>query len=377
MFFKRTDKSLIVDWWLNVDKTLLTLIMVIIGFGVLMIVSASPYAAQRMRNANDMFFIDRYVIYAPVSIVVLFIGSFLSVKRIKFLGILGFFLSLILTFLTLFGDSTKGAARWIDFGFLAIQPSEFLKPCFAIMLAFLLARFHSAEVKNDLLKRRRYMYLTALSFLISAMLLLLQPDIGMTLTMAVIFGAEIFVAGFPMWLTLGLLFGGLLTIPVLYNVFPHIQQRVNAFLNPESADTYQVDMAFNAIKNGGLFGSNSEGRIKELIPDSHTDFVFAVTIEEFGIIAGTVIIVIMLGVILRSLEITKKRNNLFVILVIIGIVSQFAFQVVVNIASTLNLMPTKGMTLPFISYGGSSFLSFAFAFGVLLSFTRFNLKEQG
>lgn len=375
MAFERTDKSILANWWWGINKTIFFSVLSLAAIGAIMIYSASPYIAERM-GSDGYFFIKRYLVYAPISIAGMIIVSMIPVKKIKDLSVFGLFASIILLVATFFvGGTTKGASRWIDFGFFAIQPSEFIKPFFAIILAYYLSKGHKKDIKENKKQFKKILLKITIIFILIETLLLMQPDIGMFLTIGVILGSEIFIAGFPIWLITTMASIGIISIPIIYKTFPHFKERVNIFLNPENADTYQIDKAIAAIQNGGLFGTTGESVIKQSIPDAHTDFIYAVIMEEFGIIGGLALLAVSLFIILKILKITLKRRNLFILYSLIGLTAQFTFQTSVNIASTLKLIPTKGMTLPFISYGGSSYLSFAFIFGVILAFTRNDLKE--
>ena len=265
---------------------------------------------------------------------------------------------------TLFvGIEIKGARRWLHVPGLSIQPSEFVKPLFAVTAAWLFARQ---------CERRGFPALSVNVALYGLILVCLlgQPDIGMTFLTSAIWFGQFFLAGLPVILVGATLLFGLGGAFAAYYAFPHFQSRLDRFLS-HSGDTYQTDRALEAFTNGGLFGTGpGEGTVKMTIPDAHSDFVFAVAGEELGLIWCLVIIALFAFIVLRGFMRARQENNLFVLLAVSGLLIEFGLQAAINLASTLHLMPAKGMTLPFISYGGSSLWSLSLGMGMLLALTR-------
>ena len=260
-----------------------------------------------------------------------------------------FTVSIVLTAMTLVsGAEIKGATRWIKLGGISVQPSEFVKPAFAVIAAWMFAAWR--------LKEKFPGYLVAVGLYASVVAILLaQPDVGMTVLVSVVWGVQFFLAGLPMLLVMGIgalfIFGGF----VAYFHFDHVQNRIDRFFDPAGTEAYQVARSLEAFQNGGVFGRGpGEGRIKEALPDAHADFIFAVAGEEFGMFASLIIVALFGFIVLRGFAYAFKESDLFVQLAVVGLLVQFGFQAIINMASTLNLMPTKGMTLPFISFGGSS-----------------------
>jgi len=261
------------------------------------------------------------------------------------------------------GVETKGARRWLPIPGLSLQPSEFLKPCFAVTAAWLMSRPGRGKFLGSAAA-------VALFGLI-VVILKMQPDIGMLLVITAVFFAQFFVAGLNM-VFVGAL-GGLGVVGAIgaYSFFPHVRSRVERFMDPAAGDSYQIDRALEAFGNGGLMGVGpGEGRVKNSLPDAHADFVFAVAGEEFGAVVCLLIIALFMFIVARGLLRLLAETDNFVILASAGLLTQFGLQAFVNMASSLHLIPTKGMTLPFVSYGGSSVIAIAIGMGMLLALTR-------
>jgi cell division protein FtsW len=363
-FGGRTDRSIVGRWWWTVDRWTLAALFVLIGTGLFLTMAASPSVAHRI-GADSFHFVRRQFVFLLPAILVILAVSMLDVKSVRRLAVVGFLGSLILMAMTLYmGHEIKGATRWINIVGISIQPSEFMKPTFAVTMAWLFsAAKTSPEIKGN--------WIAAGFFGLTAGLLLLQPDVGMTLVTSAVFFAEFFLAGLSMiWVAMFAILGcgGLVGA---YFLFPHVQSRVDRFLDPQSGDSYQVVTAMQAFGNGGLFGRGpGEGSIKESLPDAHTDFILAVAGEEFGLFVCLFVVALFAFIVLRGFARMYKEENLFVLLAVSGLLVQFGLQAVVNMASTLHLMPTKGMTLPFISYGGSSMLAIALGMGMMLALSR-------
>jgi cell division protein FtsW len=270
-----------------------------------------------------------------------------------------------LTAMTLFaGSEIKGATRWISLGGFSLQPSEFIKPTFAVVAAWMFAAQHGrTPVPGNLIA-------TALYGLVG-LLLMLQPDLGMTVVVSAMWFTQFFLAGLPIiWVTT---FGiaGAVGLGGAYLALPHVRERIDGFVDPATGDTYQVDRSLEAFMNGGLAGRGpGEGTVKDVLPDAHSDFIFAVAGEEFGLLLCLLLVALFAFIVLRGLSRLMHEQNLFVLLAAAGLLVTFGLQAAINMASALHLMPTKGMTLPFISYGGSSLLSLSLGMGMVLALTR-------
>ncbi|MDH5188309.1 MAG: FtsW/RodA/SpoVE family cell cycle protein, partial [Rhodospirillaceae bacterium] len=258
-----------------------------------------------------------------------------------------------------------------SFAGFSLQPSEFIKPSFAVIAAWM---FSSQRLDDEI---PGYAIATGLWVLVAG-LLLLQPDFGMSVVVSVVWGVQFFIAGLPWILVAAVALLFLLGGIGAYFMFDHVRGRIDRFLDPAVGDGYQVDRALSAFQNGGLFGRGpGEGRVKEVLPDAHTDFILAVAGEEFGLLVCLFIVVLFAFIVLRGFSRTFRDTDFFVVVATTGLLVQFALQAIINIASTTNLMPPKGMTLPFISYGGSSTIALAFGMGLVLALTRFRPKVGG
>ena len=301
----------------------------------------------------------------PISVLIMFVVSLLNRRGVKRLATIIFGVSIILMISTLLtGEEIKGAVRWIKLGGFSIQPSELVKPSFVVISAWMFANW---RLKEDF---PGYLVSVGL-YLVVVALLLMQPDVGMSILVSVVWGIQFFLAGLPMLLVLviGLIFisGGFLA----YFSFSHVQSRIDRFFDPAGSEAYQVARSLEAFRNGGVFGRGpGEGQVKAVLPDAHADFIFAVAGEEFGLIMTLFVVGLFLFIVLRGFVKAFKETDLFVQLAIVGLLVQFALQALINMASTLNLMPTKGMTLPLMSYGGSSMVASVVGIGMVLALTR-------
>jgi cell division protein FtsW len=367
----RADTSVVGRWWWTIDRWTLAALLALVGFGYVMMLAASPAVAERIGASSRNMFFMRQIAYLGLATSVMVAVSMLSIREVRLLAWLGLGGSLLLVAATLvMGAEIKGARRWLSIpGVGSVQPSEFLKPCFAIVAAWLIA--------EGKVNRRWGTTLLAIGlFLGIAALLKGQPDIGMLLVITAVFFAQFFVAGLNLFVVgfVGLL--GLAGAGLAYTLFPHVQSRVHRFLDPSSGDNYQVSVALEAFGHGGLLGRGpGEGRVKNVLPDAHADFVFAVAGEEFGLVVCLLILALFAFVVVRGLVRLMHETDLFVVLAATGLLTQFGLQAFVNMASSLHLIPTKGMTLPFVSYGGSSVLAIAMGMGMLLALTRRRLSR--
>jgi len=362
--FARTDTSLLGRWWWTVDRWTFGALLLIGAIGLVLTMAASPAVADRI-GLDAFYFARRQSIYLPVALVVMLLTSLMSPKGVRRAAVVGFAIAVVLTLATLVGGETvKGATRWIRIGGLSIQPSEFLKPAFAVLTAWLITvgrlddNFHGHS-------------LSAVLTVLACAVLLLQPDVGTTLLIAGIWSVQLFLAGLPLVLVgvVVLLFlgGGV----GAYFTFDHVRNRVDHFLDPSIGDGFQIARALDAFKSGGLFGRGpGEGRVKEILPDAHADFIFAVAGEEFGLAVCLFLVGLFAFVVLRGFGRSLRSKDLFVVLAGGGLIALFGMQALMNMASTTHLIPPKGITLPFISYGGSATIALAWGMGMVLALTR-------
>lgn len=359
----RVDRSAMAEWWRTVDRPLLGTILFLMLCGVLLSFAASPAVADRI-GADTFHFVKRHAMFLAPAVVLLIGASFLSPKQVRRASFVLLAISIVLMVATLFfGVEVKGSRRWVSIAGFTLQPSELMKPGFVVIIAWLFAENHRRpEIPGNLF--------SIILFAIVAALLLAQPDIGQTMLTAIVWGALFFMAGMP-WLWIVVL-GGLAAagLGAAYWIFPHVAGRIDRFITGDG-DNFQVETARQAIVNGGWLGQGpGEGTVKRIIPDAHADFPFAVAAEEFGIIACMLLVALFAFVVLRGLNHAQREKDPYVRLATSGLVTLFAIQSMINIMVNLQLMPAKGMTLPFISYGGSSMLSMAIAMGFVLALTR-------
>jgi len=291
--------------------------------------------------------------------------SLLTPLQIRRLSVIGFVVTLaLLAAVPLVGSEIKGATRWLSIAGMSMQPSEFAKPFFAVVAAWMFAEWRRDETFPG--------HLIAIAlYLMTIALLLSQPDLGMTVVVSVIWFGQFFLAGLPMVLVVGFIAAGVLGLIGSYFLFPHVSSRIDRFLDPSAGDSYQVDRSIEAFMNGGLIGTGpGEGTVKAYLPDAHADFIFAVAGEEFGGLACLVIIALYAFVVLRGYARLLGEQSLFVLLAGTGLLTQFALQALVHMASAVHLMPAKGMTLPFVSYGGSSLVALGIGMGMAIALTR-------
>jgi cell division protein FtsW len=394
MSVSRSDTSVLGRWWWTVDRWTLAALMALIGFGYVMMLAASPAVAERVMgsSARGLLF-AKQVVFLAMAGALMVILSMLSPRDVRRLAILGCLGAVALTAATLVvGFETKGARRWLAIPFLGtMQPSEFLKPCFAVVCAWMLAqgkasaamaaaahparerRWQLPDLRGLALFPGRYLWPLAVLPLLGliAVIMKAQPDFGMLMVIVAVCLAQFFVAGLNLVLVGGIGLAGVGLAISAYFILPHVRSRVDRFLDPAAGDTFQITKSLEAFGHGGLLGRGpGEGRVKNLLPDAHADFVFAVAGEEFGFVICLVILALFMFVVVRGLLRLLGETDLFVVLAATGLLAQFGLQAFVNMASTLHLIPTKGMTLPFVSYGGSSVLAIAIGMGMLLSLTR-------
>ena len=363
--FARSDRSPIGVWWWTMDRWLLGTVAVLLLLGVLMSFAASPAAAARMNAGDPFHFALRQCVFAAAGAVILVSASLLDgrgVRRVAFFVYVAAIL--VMAALPFIGHNAKGATRWLDLGGFSLQPSEFMKPALIVLVAWMFAEGQKGQGVPGV-------SIAFVLYGISVGLLLIQPDVGQTILITMAFGAAFWMAGVPISWVMGL---GVATVAGLgstYFLFPHVASRVNRFMNPEAADTHQVDRAAEAIAAGGLIGRGpGEGLMKRHVPDLHTDFIYSVAAEEYGLVFSLALIGLFGFLVVRGLYKALKLSDPFQQVAAAGLFVLVGEQVLINVAVNLNLIPTKGMTLPFISYGGSSMLAICLTLGLALALTR-------
>ena len=360
----REQRNPLSDWWWTVDRLQLAAIIALILGGVILSLAASPQVAVRI-GLDPFHFFNHHVFFLLPSFTVLIGVSFLSPQQIRRTALIVFVVSVALIVLTLLvGPEVKGSRRWITLIGVNIQASESAKPAFVVLAAWLFAE----STKRPEMPATS-MALVLLLTLVS--LLVMEPDFGQTMLISMVWGSLFFIAGMRMIWVVGLAGAASSGLFVAYLLVPHVAGRIKRFMNPASGDTFQVDTAMEAFSNGGWFGLGpGEGIAKRSLPDSHTDFVFAVAAEEFGIILCLILLALFAFIVLRALSRAYRSEDMFARFAASGLAILFGVQAAINMAVNLQLIPAKGMTLPFISYGGSSMVSLAYGVGMMLALTR-------
>lgn len=368
--FSRTENSILGKLWWSVDRWLLGTFVLLICVGIIMSFAATPMAAARIGISDRFFFVKRHLFYLVPSICIIVSISLLNEKTARRLCLLLFLISLILVVLSLFcGDQVKGAKRWISIFGISIQPSEFLKPTFAVISGWFFYMKSSAMNKNG----------SIISFTLYCsilFLLVLQPDIGMSIVITATWFCQLFLNGLPI---VFVIIGSVIAIcgaGAAYMCLPHVASRIDKFLAPVDTDNYQILKSLESFSNGWLFGVGpGEGVIKRHLPDAHTDFVFSVMGEEFGLIFTLFVVSLYMFIFIRVSICAYRKYDLFSFLALSGLIVQLTLQTLINMLSSLHMIPTKGMTLPFISYGGSSMLSTSVAVGLILCFSKNDIVD--
>lgn len=362
--FARTNRGLLSQWWWTVDRQMVGGVLALIGFGYLMAFAASPAVAQTIGKSIYYFANKQFVFLSLAGFV--FLGvSMLSPKAIKYFALLllvGALGSVIATLF--FGVTVKGASRWLIIAGISVQPSEVLKPAFVVVTAWLFARQRAKFVAHD-------MWLAVVLLLGTCALLAMQPDFGQTILLGLVWMCLFFLSGGSMKLIAAMASLGLLAGTYVYATYGYFRSRIDRFLDPSTGDTYQVDKAMDAIRSGGITGVGpGDGRVKSILPDAHADYVFAVAAEEGGLIIGCFIVFTFAFLVWRALWALREEREHWVQLAASGLICLFGLQAIINLSVNLNLIPSKGMTLPFISYGGSSLLASAITMGMLVGLMR-------
>jgi cell division protein FtsW len=366
----REERTPLSEWWWTVDRPLLGAIVALILSGVVLSLAASPPVAARI-GLDPFHFFGHHVLFLLPSFVVMISVSFMAPRQIRRSALIVFAISVALIVATLLiGPEVKGSRRWITLIGLNIQASESAKPAFVVIAAWLFAE--SA--------RRPEMPATSIALMLLLMLvslLVMEPDFGQTMLILLVWGALFFIAGMRMIWVAGLAGAAGAGLFGAYLLVPHVAGRIKRFMNPASGDTFQVDTAMEAFSNGGWFGLGpGEGIAKRSLPDSHTDFVFAVAAEEFGIVLCLVLLGLFAFVVIRALSRAYATEDMFARFAASGLAIMFGTQAAINMSVNLQLIPAKGMTLPFISYGGSSIVSLAYGVGMLLALTRLRPRTE-
>jgi len=360
----RAQRTPFAAWWWTVDRLQLAAISAVMLGGIVLSLAASPPVAARL-GLDPFYFVNRHVMYLIPALAVLLATSFLSPRHIRRLALVVFAVSFCMVLLTPFiGAEVKGARRWIVLLGLNIQPSEFLKPAFVILIAWLFAE----SAKKPEVPANSFALLLLFGSVIA---LVRQPDFGQTMLIAVVWGALFFMAGMRLIWVIGLGGAAAVGLAGAYYTVPYVMRRIKRFIDPASGDTFQIDTAIDAFRKGGWFGSGpGEGTVKRYLPDSHADFVFAVAAEEFGIVLCLILVSLFCFIVVRALTRAMRTDDPFARFGAAGLAILFGAQSAINMAVNLSLIPAKGMTLPFISYGGSSMISLAYGMGMLLALTR-------
>jgi len=362
--FSRVDRTPFAAWWRTVDRLTIAALLALMLAGIVLSLAASPPVAARL-NLEPFYFVNRHVLFLIPAIAVLLATSVLSPRSVRRIAMIVFFISLGLVFLTLvYGAEVKGARRWLVILGVNIQPSEFLKPAFVILIAWL---FGESARRPEM--PANSMALALLITVVAA--LVMQPDFGQTMLILAVWGALFFLAGMRIVWVAGLGGAAIVGLTGAYFTVPHVARRIQRFLDPSSGDTFNIDQAVESFIRGGWFGRGpGEGTIKRILPEGHTDFIYAVAAEEFGVVLCLVLLGLFMFIVLRALSYALRNHDPFQRFAAAGLAILFGLQSAINMAVNAHLMPAKGMTLPFVSYGGSSMISLAWGMGMLLALTR-------
>jgi cell division protein FtsW len=352
-------------WWRTIDRWSLTTVIILFAIGLLLGLAASPPLAERNGYA-PFHYVTRQAVFGTLAMIAMIVTSIMTPQSVRRLAVLGFIAAFAaLAMLPVFGtDFGKGATRWYSLGFSSFQPSEFLKPLFVVVTAWLLAA--AQDLNGPPGRLWSFMLMVIIVAFLAA-----QPDFGQASLVLFGWGVMYFVAGAPLKLLIAMA-GGVVVFGILaYNSSEHFARRIDGFLTSEIDPTTQIGYATNAIREGGLFGVGvGQGEVKMSLPDAHTDFIIAVAAEEYGLVLVAVIILLYLSFVLRSLLRLTRERDPFIRLAGVGLAATFGVQAMINLGVAVRLLPAKGMTLPFISYGGSSVIASGIAVGMLLALTR-------
>lgn len=383
--FSRTDRSFLGAWWWTVDRAMLGCLFSLAFLGIALVSTASMSVAQTI-DVQDYHFLKKHIIFLIPSLCLMIGLSMLSPRYVwRFASLAFVFGILAMVMVLITGQEVKGARRWLGVGSFSLQPSEFVKPAFAVVAAWLIALQKSSGQRANPSKKA-FFNLKALKeidgfpgygvavglYIIILFLLLSQPDLGMTVVITCVFAVQIFLGGLRFRYVAGLFALGGFGLISAYFSFHHVRSRIDRFLYPEAGgDTYQVDRSLDTIKNGGFFGTGmGQGTEKVMLPDAHADFIYAVMIEEMGVMFALILIGMFLFIMFRSFNRMSESGDMFSVLAVGGLLTMFGLQALIHMGSAVNLLPAKGMTLPFISYGGSSLIAMGMTMGMVLALTR-------
>ncbi len=365
----RAERGALADWFWTIDRFFLAMFIFLMGIGFMLSFAASPAVAERI-GLEPFHFVKRHAAFMIPSLAVMIGLSFLTPRQVRRTAILLLIVAIAMMLLALFfGVEVKGSRRWVTLAGISIQPSEFMKPAFVVVCAWLFAEHaRQPEIPGNLF--------AIILFGMVAALLVAQPDLGQTILTTAVWGGMFFMAGMP-WLWIIVLgAGGVGGLVSAYYVFPHVALRIDKFMTGEG-DTFQIDTAREAIIRGDWFGQGpGEGIVKRIIPDAHTDFIFSVAAEEFGIIFCIALVLLFSALVLRGLSHAYNERNDFNRFAVAGLVLQIGIQSIINVGVNLELLPAKGMTLPLISYGGSSMVAICVTAGFILALTRHRPEKR-
>ena len=363
--FARSDTSWLTEWRRTIDWGLMGGAFFLIGIGLLMSLAAGPTAAIRIGYDNEYYFIIRQAVFAAAAAVILVSFSLLDQTWARRAAAVIFFVSLaLMIWILVFGYEAKGAQRWIRIGSFSLQPSEIVKPALIVLSGWLLAQ-------REAYPSGPWAVIAFLFYAVTLGLLLLQPDVGQSVLLTAAFVITFFISGLPWRWAAAFAGGGAGLSGLLYALLPHVRARVTSFFNRPPYATYQIDKAAEAIGRGGLFGVGpGEGLVKASLPDAHTDFIFSVMVEEFGLVAAIVLLAAFSLMVLRGFRAAARLEDGYARAAAAGLFSLFGLQAAINIAVNVALIPPKGMTLPFVSYGGSSMIGTALTLGLALALVR-------
>ena len=367
----RAGEAILPRWWRTVDKWSLAAVVGLFAIGILLALAASVPLATR-NGLPHFYYVERQLAFGAVGLGVMLATSMMSPRMVRRIGVLGFLGAFVaLALLPVLGtDFGKGAVRWYSFGVVSVQPSEFLKPGFVVLTAWLMAA--SAEINGPPGKRISLAVLGAIVGLLA-----IQPDFGQAALILFAWGTIYFVAGAPMLLLTGMGAVVIAGAGLAYSGSQHFARRIDGFLSPEIDPRTQLGFATNAIQQGGFFGTGvGEGQVKWQLPDAHTDFIIAVAAEEYGLVLVLVIIALYATIVVRALTRLMAERDAFVRLAGTGLAAVFGVQAAINMGVAVRLLPAKGMTLPFISYGGSSLIAAGLTLGALLALTRYRPQSD-
>lgn len=364
MRLNRADRSLVSDWWFTIDRLMLSAVLLLLVGGLVLSLAASPSVAERLEVDTFHFFHRHAIAFAP-ALAALFFASLLEPRLVRRASLVLFIVAAALMAATLLvGQEVKGATRWLRLGPFSLQPSEFVKPAFVVLSAWFLSE---SRRRNDVPS----LHIAIALYAVFVVLLVLQPDFGQALLVTLVWAGLFFVAGMPLYWVGALAAGMLAAVAVAYFTVPYVAERIDAYLNFSGPGGYQMQRAIESFTSGGWFGKGpGEGTVKQLLPDSHADFVFAVVAEEFGLVACLIVAGLFAFIVLRGLLRVAAEEDDFIRYAVTGLMMLFGFQALINMGVNVGLLPAKGMTLPFISYGGSSLLAMAVALGMVLALTR-------